>query len=285
MKLVYATDMHGDSGAYEALATLASGEEADVVLLGGDLFAYSREAAPQLTFAEGPFRRFLTTLATAAIPVLAIPGNVDRPATIARLREFEYHGWLQLLGLQPYRLALPRDGAETLDVVGYPHVPPTPFRLKDHERRDLSGGRYNETRSIFVSSPEPDGAPVEMPADHLDRLPSIEDELATVPTTGRCCLLVAHSPPWGGALDLSDSGVHAGSRALRGWIEQRQPLLALHGHIHEAADRSGRWVERIGRTLCINPGLSTETLLQAVLAETTDLPRSLRHTQRGQSDL
>jgi Icc-related predicted phosphoesterase len=40
-----------------------------------------------------------------------------------------------------------------------------------------------------------------------------------------------------------------GSTALRKAIEKTQPLLGLHGHIHE-----GRGSSRIGKTLCINPG-------------------------------
>ena len=53
-----------------------------------------------------------------------------------------------------------------------------------------------------------------------------------------------------------------GSTALRKAIEQTQPLLGLHGHIHE-----GRGVSRIGKTLCINPGSMYEqgTLLGAIV--------------------
>lgn len=40
-----------------------------------------------------------------------------------------------------------------------------------------------------------------------------------------------------------------GSTALREAIQKYQPLLGLHGHIHE-----GRGSTRIGKTLCINPG-------------------------------
>jgi Icc-related predicted phosphoesterase len=40
-----------------------------------------------------------------------------------------------------------------------------------------------------------------------------------------------------------------GSTALREAIQKYQPLLGLHGHIHE-----GRGATRIGKTLCINPG-------------------------------
>jgi len=53
-----------------------------------------------------------------------------------------------------------------------------------------------------------------------------------------------------------------GSSALRNAIEKTQPLLGLHGHIHE-----GRGSMRVGKTLCINPGSMYEqgTLLGAIV--------------------
>ena len=46
--------------------------------------------------------------------------------------------------------------------------------------------------------------------------------------------------------------VHIGSIAVRRFIEQRQPLLMLHGHVHESARLTGEWKTKIGRTVCIN---------------------------------
>jgi Icc-related predicted phosphoesterase len=59
-----------------------------------------------------------------------------------------------------------------------------------------------------------------------------------------------------------NSMIPVGSTALRSAIEKVQPLLSLHGHIHE-----GRGAVRIGKTLCINPGSMYEqgTLLGAVV--------------------
>lgn len=53
-----------------------------------------------------------------------------------------------------------------------------------------------------------------------------------------------------------------GSTALREVIEKYQPLLGLHGHIHE-----GRGAMRIKKTLCINPGSMYEqgALLGAIV--------------------
>ena len=84
-----------------------------------------------------------------------------------------------------------------------------------------------------------------------------------------------HVPPYKSSLDeapeldkdlrpvlAGQSLKPVGSTALRNAIEQTQPLLGLHGHIHE-----GRGATRIGKTLCINPGSMYEqgTLLGALV--------------------
>ncbi|MFA4646887.1 metallophosphoesterase [Pyrococcus kukulkanii] len=62
-------------------------------------------------------------------------------------------------------------------------------------------------------------------------------------------IILTHAPPYGTKLDKTFSGVHTGSRGLRKFIEENQPPLCICGHIHE-----GRGVERIGRTIAVNPG-------------------------------
>jgi Icc-related predicted phosphoesterase len=55
----------------------------------------------------------------------------------------------------------------------------------------------------------------------------------------------------------------AGSEAVRAIIETYQPLIALHGHIHES-----RGVARLGKTACINPGSEySEGVLHGALLE------------------
>jgi hypothetical protein len=73
-----------------------------------------------------------------------------------------------------------------------------------------------------------------------------------------------HCPPYGSGLDIAPeitenleivingrepSMIPVGSTAVRKAIEEFQPLLGLHGHVHES-----RRAAKIGRTLCINPG-------------------------------
>lgn len=62
-------------------------------------------------------------------------------------------------------------------------------------------------------------------------------------------LILSHVPPYDTKADRVHSGAHVGSKALRRFIEENQPPLVLTGHIHE-----GRSVDRIGKTLVVNPG-------------------------------
>lgn len=57
--------------------------------------------------------------------------------------------------------------------------------------------------------------------------------------------------------------VPVGSKAVRKAIEKYQPLLSLHGHIHES-----RSAQKIGKTMCINPGSEYgEGILRGVVLE------------------
>ncbi|MEM4188574.1 MAG: metallophosphoesterase [Candidatus Hadarchaeum sp.] len=78
----------------------------------------------------------------------------------------------------------------------------------------------------------------------------IQEELATASceTVGEL-VLVTHAPPHGTKVDRIREGTHVGSKSIRQFIEQRQPLLALCAHVHE-----GRGVDQLGRTLVVNPG-------------------------------
>jgi Icc-related predicted phosphoesterase len=67
----------------------------------------------------------------------------------------------------------------------------------------------------------------------------------------------------------------AGSTSVDAVIRDRQPLLGLHGHIHESAG-----VKRIGRTTCVNPGsdYTDGTLRGAVIALRADNVKGVQRT-------
>lgn len=83
-----------------------------------------------------------------------------------------------------------------------------------------------------------------------------EDEIAALLRRGleaageyEHLIVVAHVPPFGTVCDKLADGGHAGSRAVREFIEEVQPGLCLCGHIHEA-----QGMDMIGNTPVINPG-------------------------------
>ena len=63
-------------------------------------------------------------------------------------------------------------------------------------------------------------------------------------------VLVCHAPPFDTELDRIRTGLHAGSSAVRDFIEKYQPPYFFCGHIHEA---EGVQIE-IGKTRAVNVG-------------------------------
>ena len=102
--------------------------------------------------------------------------------------------------------------------------------------------------------------------DEPDLAARIEKIVAQVTAPPERTIFSLHCPPYGTGLDdapeltedlrMKHAGhapVPCGSKAVREAIERYQPVLSLHGHIHEARGNA-----RVGKTLCINPGSSYE---------------------------
>lgn len=258
MRCLFATDLHGDLGRYEALFSAIPVERPDVLLLGGDLLpgalaAFARGRGEPEDFVRDVLGRRFEALRREmgeAYPrVLLVLGNddgrADEPA-LAALEETRL--WTMLHGRRVEIRGVP--------FFGYSYVPPTPFLLKDWERYDVS--RYVDpgcvppdegTRTVPVSVEEASWGTI---ARDLDALAGDEDLSAAV--------FLFHSPPYRTALDRAaldgrmvdhvPLDVHVGSIAIARFIEARQPLVTLHGHVHESARLTGSFRDRIGRTHC-----------------------------------
>jgi uncharacterized protein len=119
----------------------------------------------------------------------------------------------------------------------------------------------HEMITTGYSNLTPWDSPRELPEDRLrERLESMYGE--AVRPEGLICVL--HAPPRGTLLDQApeidenfivqmEGGeprlTAVGSQAVREFIDERQPLLGLHGHVHES-----KATQMLGRTLVINPG-------------------------------
>lgn len=248
--LVFATDLHGNRDAYEQLFAL----DADAVILGGDLLPYPLKLGGDLLSVQFRFAEWLAPLLDRR-PSCWIPGNDDWAAAIALL---EGHGTALHGRAVPFLAGF--------QLAGYGCVPVTPFGMKDFDRADVPRWRPpRPPRRCLGSGPQ---GIREIPLDEVLSRPTIEadlDALAARSDPART-IYVTHSPPYATSLDRLEGGLTPiGSRAIRAFIEKRGPPLTLHGHVHESPG-----VERLGRTVCANPGDSAQRL-RALRVDLADL--------------
>ncbi|OGO70546.1 MAG: hypothetical protein A2Z37_11510 [Chloroflexi bacterium RBG_19FT_COMBO_62_14] len=144
---------------------------------------------------------------------------------------------------------------------------------------DLDG--QHSMVSLGVSTPTPWKTPREVTDEELgDMIEGLVDQVDDLTR----CIFNFHDPPVDSTLDTcpmldwtSDPPSQivkagqvvlygAGSKSVRQAIETHQPLLGLHGHIHESSG-----IMKIGRTVCANPGSEyAEGVLRGVLVSLDD---------------
>lgn len=66
-------------------------------------------------------------------------------------------------------------------------------------------------------------------------------------------ILITHQPAFDSGMDKITAGISTGSKLFREFIEKKEPLVALSGHIHESF-----FVGKIGKTTVMNPGALAE---------------------------
>ena len=127
----------------------------------------------------------------------------------------------------------------------------------------------HEMATFAWTNPTPWDTPREKPDEELE--PMLEALISQVKDV-KNAIFNFHAPPYGSSLDLApeltedliqaaDTKIHVGSKAVTKMIEKYQPMLGLHGHIHES-----RAIQKWGRTVVMNPGSEySEGILRGVL--------------------
>jgi Icc-related predicted phosphoesterase len=252
---IFVSDLHGKIDRYRKLFGAVSAERPKAVFIGGDIMPHLRHEDAGSDFLRdvflGEIGRLRKNLGEAYPRVFVILGNDDGRAIEKSFVEAADTGLLSYM--HGRKEAFGRHA-----VYGYSFSPPSPFMLKDWERYDVS--RYVDPGCV---SPEegwrtvavdPDEARFATIAQDLDSLAGSDDLENAV--------FLFHAPPHesnldraaldGKSFDHAPLDVHVGSIALRRFIEKAQPLLTLHGHIHESARITGSWRDRLGRTIALS---------------------------------
>jgi Icc-related predicted phosphoesterase len=256
---LFVSDLHGDKTRYEKLFSCIADERPEAVFLGGDLLPHVSSAflpatddGPFVTeYLAGSLERLRLSLSASRYPqIYAIMGNDDARIEERGFEELEEKGLWYYAHNRRFRFS-------TFDIFGYAYVPPSPFLLKDWERYDVS--RFVDPGSV---SPEEGrrSVPVSVREQKYATIEGDLKELASGMNLSQAICLF-HAPPYqtnldraaldGRAVDHAPLDVHVGSIAIRRFIEKEQPLLTLHGHIHESARITGDWKDKTGRTHCI----------------------------------
>ncbi len=259
MTCFFVSDLHGSAERYERLFAAIRSDRPQAVFCGGDLLP---SGLHQLSSSPNLHRDFINDFLVPACAELrtdlgdkyprmfVILGNDDpRSQEAAILDGAVYNHWEYVHG-RSVRL-------DDYHVIGYNCVPPTPFLLKDWERYDVS-------RFVDVGCISPEEGRYTVPVPEREKKyctiqADLEDLSSGLEFSRTICLF--HSPPHrtnldraaldGKMIDMVPLDVHVGSIAIRRFIERHQPLLTLHGHIHESASITGSWRDQIGRTVML----------------------------------
>jgi uncharacterized protein len=297
MRLFFATDIHGSETCWRKFLNSGRHYEADVIVLGGDMtgkalvpvihdgaerwHATLLENREELVgedqvaaFEEAVIRRGYYPFRTTPQEVRELQGNEARWHGLFEEEMLKtVERWMQIadekLAGTGVRCFVCPGNDDQLNVDDVIHAAKT-VELAEGEVVEIDG--YQMVSSGWANRTPWHTYREEDEPDLKTRIQKIAEQVTAPPER---TIFSLHCPPFKSGLDdapqltddmsLKNAGratVPVGSTAVRAAIEEHQPCLGLHGHIHEA-----RGTTRIGRTLCINPGSSYEQgqLLGAVV--------------------
>jgi Icc-related predicted phosphoesterase len=255
-RCLFATDLHGHTDRYQKLWQAIEDVAPAAVFLGGDLLPSGMMALSSVDPAHQDFvydflvlgfERVREHLGQRYPSVFLILGNDDGLFEEAAILDVAATDLWVYAHDQVHSLA-------DYKIFGYAFVPPTPFMLKDWERYDVS--RYVPPGCV---SPE-EGWRSHPQPERVARYSTIQKDLESLAGDESLdrAIFLFHGPPYETKLDRAANDgkmidhvpldLHVGSIAVRRFIEQRQPLLTLHGHVHESARLTGSWRDKIDRT-------------------------------------
>lgn len=266
-KAYFVADLHGKKSRCDKLCEFIYEDTPELVLIGGDILpsgiSILSDENTNGDFLEDYLKVKLTKLREKmgkSFPtILVIEGNDDPKIFEKKYIEFEEIGLWKYINQKIYKY-------REYDIAGYAYVPPTPFLLKDWEKYDVS--RFVDVGCV---SPE-EGFRSEKKEQHIIRHETIAEDLEKLGEgiDFKRSIFLFHSPPYNTKLDrINTSGKmvdhvqpddHVGSIAIHRFIQRNQPLLTLHGHIHESTSITGEWHDTIGRTYCINASTNKSEL-------------------------
>jgi len=251
----FVSDLHGNLDRYEKLFNQIKIEKPDAVFFGGDLLPHAFKKLENYDdfttdFLFPQLHELKNVLKEKFPQVFLIFGNDDARVEEEIFQEESKKGLFHYINQKKVYL-------NDYPVFGYSFVPPTPFQLKDWEKYDVS--RYVDPGCIH---PTEGSRTIETNEDIEYATIKNDLEILTENEDLSNAIFLFHSPPYktnldrtaldGVKVDHVPMDVHVGSIAIKRFIEDKQPYITLHGHIHESTRLTGLWKEQIGNTVSFN---------------------------------
>lgn len=299
-RIFFVADLHGSERCFRKFVNAGTVYRANVLLIGGDIAGKTITPLwPEDGGWAGQYlgaRRWVQTASDLArfeedlrslgtIPYRTTPGeweeiSHDQPRADALFRQLALAVLVQWVALAERRLR--GTGVRTLIGLGNDDFDDMEEVLRQSDYVELTDGRFlqvdevHELLTLAYSNVTPWHTNRELPEEEIAR--RLRADAAQLQRPDRAIFNI-HVPPRGAQLDLAPrlsadftkvmgpggepELVHVGSTAVREAVEETQPLLGLHGHIHESKGFS-----QIGRTFCANPGSAySEGVLQGLLVD------------------
>lgn len=283
-KLFFATDVHGSERCWKKLVNAGKFYEVDLIILGGDMTG--KAIIPLVDHGDGLYKadfmgRPWSVKRKEEIEELEkhirtngfYPCRVDQNQLKEMQDSPEYaakmfdtcvvdtlKSWLEyadqkLEGTDLHIYAAPGNDDDFLIDPLFENC----RRVVNAEGKVIDIDGEHEMLSTGYSNPTPWKTPREQDEEDLkERIEKMIPRIKNMPAA----IFAIHAPPYGTGLDEAPvltkdfkptqagmSRAAVGSTAVLELITRHQPLLGLHGHIHES-----KGTRKLGRTLCINPG-------------------------------
>ena len=253
MRFIYACDIHGDNVKYEKLYNVAKKNKINNIVVGGDLLPKKADlrAPIQRRFINGDFKKYFEKLQNDNIKFIGILGNDDLEIVEPEYKEMisEFSNVIDIDGKKA--------DIDGISFIGLSKVLDTPFMRKDRivvEKGQEMPEQLKET--IYINKCHDAVTVEEWRKLRNTMVPRMENELNNLPrsTQGLKAIFIFHDPPYGIGLDNCKNGELVGSKAIAKFLEQSNAYMSFHGHIHESPKMSGKWFNKLGNTICIQPG-------------------------------
>ncbi len=247
IKLIYATDLHGDPRKYRAVLEFALKHDIKLIHLGADILPKGTNLLKiQKRFVKNYLKDFHTECDSYGIKILSFFGNDD---IYTRKKYFREYG--ELLDENPCTI-------EGYEFKAYPYVLDYPFGIKSACKLDYPGWKCPD---LYLTNPcefnEKGYYLIEDINDYFLQKGTVEDDLKEIHADDKT-IMAMHMPPQGLGMDVCYGNRRVGSKSVLDWIYREQPLLFLSGHIHESPEITGIWKTMVGDTVVIQPGQKTD---------------------------